>query len=204
MDVKEHWETVYNSKLAKDLSWYAPHLETSLNRIHQASLDKSSAIIDIGGGESTLVDDLISEGYRNISVLDISQRAIDVAMNRLGKSADKVHWYCADITQVTLPQNYFDIWHDRAAFHFLTEQADRLKYMEQVKSSLKQGGHMIMATFGIEGPEKCSGLDVVRYNSESLHDLLGSAFKLIQSSTEFHQTPAEINQQFQYSLWRLE
>ena len=120
MNKKEHWEKVYGDKAPDAVSWYAPHLETSLNLIHQASANKSAAVIDIGGGESTLVDDLLSEGYEDISVLDISQKAIDVARDRIGKQADKVHWYCADITQATLPKGYFDIWHDRAVFHFLS------------------------------------------------------------------------------------
>jgi SAM-dependent methyltransferase len=204
MDKKGHWEQVYSAKAPDAVSWYTPHLETSLSLIRQAVSNQNAAIIDVGGGEATLVDDLIADGYEDISVLDISQKAIDLAKERLGKSADKAHWYCADITQASLPQNYFDVWHDRAVFHFLTQQADRLRYVEQVKFSLKQGGYMIMATFGPEGPEKCSGLDVVRYDSESLHDLLGSAFKLIESSIEFHQTPVGINQQFQYCLFRLE
>ena len=129
MDNKAHWEKVYGTKAPDTVSWYAPHLETSLNLIHQASNDKSASIIDIGGGEATLVDDLLSEGYSDINVLDISQKAIDVARERIGKLSDKVPWYCADITQATLPQNYFDIWHDRAVFHFLTQEVQRVKYV---------------------------------------------------------------------------
>ena len=120
MSSKDFWEKVYGTKAPDSVSWYTPHLETSLNLIHQAATSKDSTIIDIGGGEATLVDDLITEGYKDISVLDISQKAIDVARDRLGKPSEKVHWYCADITQATLPQNYFDVWHDRAVFHFLT------------------------------------------------------------------------------------
>jgi 2-polyprenyl-3-methyl-5-hydroxy-6-metoxy-1,4-benzoquinol methylase len=130
MDNKAHWEKVYRTKAPDAVSWYAPHLETSLNLIHLASDNLGVSIIDIGGGEATLVDDLLSEGYKDISVLDISQKAIDVARDRLGKSSEKVHWYCADITQATLPQNYFDIWHDRAVFHFLTREEDRISYVE--------------------------------------------------------------------------
>jgi SAM-dependent methyltransferase len=204
MDNKAHCEEVYGTKASDAVSWYAPHLETSLKLIHQASANKSSAIIDIGGGESTLVDDLISEGYQDISVLDISQKAIDVAKERIAKSADMVHWYCADITQATLPQNYFDVWHDRAVFHFLTEEAQRVKYVEQVKRSVKHGGYVIMSTFGPEGPEKCSGLDVVRYDSERLHGQFGKSFRLIASSTEVHKTPMGATQQFLYCFCRME
>ncbi|HQR84978.1 MAG TPA: class I SAM-dependent methyltransferase [Polynucleobacter sp.] len=169
MDNKAHWEKVYGTKAPDAVSWYAPHLETSLNLIHQATSNKDASIIDIGGGEATLVDDLVSEGYTDISVLDISQKAIDVARERIGKSADKVLWYCADITQATLPQNNFDVWHDRAVFHFLTEEAQRVKYVEQVMRSVKHGGYVIMSTFGPEGPEKCSGLIATRSDAQGSH-----------------------------------
>lgn len=144
------------------------------------------------------------EGYQDINVLDISQKAIDVARERIGKHADKVRWYCADITQVTLPHNYFDVWHDRAVFHFLTEEAQRVRYVEQVISSVKHGGHIIMSTFGPDGPEKYSGLDVVRYDAENLHGQFGKAFKLIESSTEIHKTPLGTTQQFLYCFCRME
>lgn len=204
MNNKEHWEKVYGTKTQESVSWYAPHLETSLNLIHQAATNKDAAIIDIGGGESTLVDDLIYEGYLDISILDISQTAIDVARDRIGKKADKVHWYCADITQATLPQNYFDIWHDRAVFHFLTKDTQRARYVEQVTRAVKHGGHVIMATFGPEGPDKCSGLDVVRYDVEHLHNQFGKTFKLINSSTEIHETPMGTTQQFLYCFCKME
>jgi 2-polyprenyl-3-methyl-5-hydroxy-6-metoxy-1,4-benzoquinol methylase len=204
MNKKEHWEKVYGDKAPDAVSWYAPHLDTSLSLIHQAAHSKDAVIIDIGGGESTLVDDLLSEGYEDISVLDISQKAIDVARDRIGKRAVQVHWYCADITQATLPQGYFDVWHDRAVFHFLTEEAQRARYVEQVMRSVKHGGYVIMSTFGPDGPEKCSGLDVVRYDSENLHGQFGKTFKLINSSTELHQTPIGTTQQFLYCFCRME
>ena len=204
MDNKEYWEKVYDTKAPDAVSWYAPHLETSLNLIHQATSNKDSAIIDIGGGEATLVDDLIVRGYRDISVLDISQKAIDVARSRIGKPADKVRWYCTDITKATLPQNYFDVWHDRAVFHFLTQEDDRKKYVDQVMRTVKHGGYVIMSTFGPEGPEKCSGLDVVRYDPEHLHGQFGKSFKMINSSTELHKTPMGTTQQFLYCFCRME
>ena len=204
MDNKEYWEKVYDTKAPDAVSWYAPHLETSLNLIHQATSNKDSAIIDIGGGEATLVDDLIVRGYRDISVLDISQKAIDVARSRIGKPADKVRWYCTDITKATLPQNYFDVWHDRAVFHFLTQEVDRKKYVDQVMRTVKHGGYVIMSTFGPEGPEKCSGLDVVRYDPEHLHGQFGKSFKMINSSTEIHKTPMGTTQQFLYCFCRME
>ncbi len=204
MESKAHWEKVYNTKAPDSVSWYAPHLETSLNLIHQAAIDKNASIVDIGGGEATLVDDLLLDGYKDISVLDISQKAIDVARARLGSEGDKDHWYCADITQATLPQNYFDVWHDRAVFHFLTEDEQRMKYVEQVMRSVKHGGHVIVSTFGPEGPEKCSGLDVVRYDAENLHGQFGKTFKLLSSSTEVHKTPMGTTQQFLYCFCRME
>jgi SAM-dependent methyltransferase len=204
MDNKAHWEKVYGTKAPESVSWYTPHLETSLNLIQKAVSSKASAIIDIGGGEATLVDDLLSKGYTDISVLDISQKAIDVARERIAELADKVHWYCVDITTATLPQNYFDIWHDRAVFHFLTEESQRMKYIEQVMRSVKHGGYVIMSTFGLEGPEKCSGLDVVRYDAENLHGQFGKKFKLINSSTEIHNTPMGTTQQFLYCFCRMD
>jgi SAM-dependent methyltransferase len=204
MDNKAHWEKVYGTKAPESVSWYTPHLETSLNLIQKAASSKASAIIDIGGGEATLVDDLLSKGYTDISVLDISQKAIDVARERIAELADKVHWYCADITTATLPQNYFDVWHDRAVFHFLTEEFQRVKYIEQVMRSVKHGGYVIMSTFGLEGPEKCSGLDVVRYDAENLHGQFGKKFKLINSSTEIHNTPMGTTQQFLYCFCRMD
>jgi SAM-dependent methyltransferase len=204
MDKKDHWEKVYGTKSPDAVSWFAPHLETSLNLIHEATQDKAASIIDIGGGEATLVDDLLAEAFTDLSVLDISQRAIDVARGRIGKNADQVHWYCADIIQATLPQNYFDVWHDRAVFHFLTDAAQREIYVEHVMRSVKHGGHVIMSTFGPEGPEKCSGLDVVRYDAEHLHGQFGKTFKLINSTTEVHNTPMGTTQQFLYCFCRME
>jgi len=203
MNQKAHWDKVYSTKPAEAVSWFAPHLETSLKLIHTASTNKDAAIIDIGGGESTLVDDLFIEGYRNLSVLDISQKAIDVAKGRMGQNANRIQWYCADITQASLPEAYFDIWHDRAVFHFLTKQSDRDQYVERVKRSVKHGGYVIMATFGPEGPTQCSDLDVERYDIQKLHDQFGNSFELLQSSTEIHQTPMDTTQQFLYCFCRM-
>lgn len=202
MERRDHWETVYQSKAPETVSWYAPHLTTSLAWIEQTVTDKSSTVIDIGGGESTLVDDLIHHGYTRVSVLDIAQKALNVARARLGHQAANVAWYCADITQASLPQDYFDVWHDRAVFHFLTDAHARDRYIEQVMHSVKQGGHVMIATFGPEGPLQCSGLDVVRYDAQSLHQALGEPFELIQSKIELHQTPAGHTQQFVYCLFK--
>lgn len=205
MHSKAHWEQVYQSKAADEVSWYAPHLATSLKLIEQATAgNRHGAIIDIGGGEATLVDDLLQQGYANVSVLDISQAAIDVASARLGPSAAQVHWICADITTTALPDATFDVWHDRAVFHFLTDAADRVRYVQQVMRSVKPGGHVIVSTFGPEGPQKCSGLDVMRYSADALHDEFGRRFTLIDSSTELHATPFGTTQQFLYCFCRME
>ena len=204
MESKAHWEKVYQTKAPDAVSWYAPHLDTSLKLIEQASPDKQAAIIDVGGGESTLVDDLLNRGYQNLSVLDISQTAIDVAMRRIGNAQHRVHWYCNDILTAQLPEAQFNVWHDRAVFHFLTTPEQRKAYVRQVLRSVKVGGHVIISTFGTEGPEKCSGLDVMRYDPESLHDQFGKSFRLIQSSTELHHTPFDTDQQFLYCFCKLE
>lgn len=200
---KQHWETVYQSKAADAVSWYRPHLDTSLALIEQALPDREAAIIDIGGGEATLVDDLIARGYSKLTVLDISAAAIDVARRRLGEAAAKVTWLVDDILQVELPAQRFELWHDRALFHFLTLPEQRARYVEQLTSALKPDGHVIISTFGPQGPAKCSGLDTVRHDSESLQRELGPRFNLIEQRSELHQTPFATTQQFFYGHFRL-
>jgi 2-polyprenyl-3-methyl-5-hydroxy-6-metoxy-1,4-benzoquinol methylase len=161
MAAQTHWEKVYIEKAPATVSWYRPHLETSLALIERAAAGCSAAVIDVGGGESTLVDDLLARGYENITGLDISQTAIDVNRKRLGNAAERVNWLVADITKVNLEPSAYDVWHDRAVFHFLTAPSDRLSYVRQVAHAVKPGGHVIVSTFGPEGPTRCSGLDVV-------------------------------------------
>jgi len=204
MTTKAHWEGVYQSKATDEVSWYKPHLDVSLKLIEDAAPDRASAIIDVGGGEATLVDDLVGRGYRDVTVLDISQVAIEVAKARLGAAAASVHWITGDITQVELETARYDLWHDRAVFHFLTEAEDRAAYVRQVARAVKLGGHVIVATFGPEGPEKCSGLDVVRYDPASLHGQFGTKFRLLDSMTELHETPWGAPQQFMYCFCRVE
>ncbi|MCW8808007.1 MAG: class I SAM-dependent methyltransferase, partial [Rhodanobacter sp.] len=168
MTSKQHWETVYQTKAPDAVSWYRPHLDTSLALIERAVPDRDACIIDIGAGEATLVDDLLERGYRQLTVLDISPAAIDVAKHRLGAAAAPVTWLADDIMQVALPARHFDLWHDRALFHFLTGAEQRANYIERLCQALKPGGHAIIATFGPQGPVKCSGLDTVRYDAESL------------------------------------
>src|ERR1700756_3788483 len=157
MDVQTYWEKIYAEKAPNEVSWYRPHLETSLALIEQTASGRSAKVIDVGGGESTLVDDLLDHGYEDITVLDISQSAIDANRKRLGKAAKRVHWLVANITNVELESCAFDVWHDRAVFHFLTTAADRIAYVRQVAHAVKRGGHVIVSTFGPEGPERCSG-----------------------------------------------
>ena len=200
MDTRTHWEKVYGSKAANQVSWYSPHLETSIVLIKRAADDRAASIIDVGAGASTLVDDLIVAGYRNLTVLDISQAAIEMAKSRLGKASDLVKWFCADVTQGNFHAHSYDVWHDRAVFHFLTRAEERLAYVRNVTWAVKPGGHVIVSTFGLEGPEKCSGLDVLRYDAESLHDQFGTRFRLIESAKELHHTPFGTTQQFLYCL----
>jgi 2-polyprenyl-3-methyl-5-hydroxy-6-metoxy-1,4-benzoquinol methylase len=203
LDAQNHWEKIYAEKEPTAVSWYRPHLETSLSLIERVA-SKESAIIDVGGGESSLVDDLLSHGFRNITVLDISQTAIEVNRKRLGEISDRVHWLIADITKAELSHSAYDVWHDRAVFHFLTRQSDRAAYVRQVANAVKVGGHVIVSTFGPEGPAKCSGLDVVRYDAEALHREFGVHFRLLESVKELHQTPFGTVQQFLYCHCKLE
>ena len=198
MDAQTHWEKIYTEKAPNKVSWYRPHLETSLTLIEQATANPAASIIDAGGGESTLVDDLLLRGYKNITVLDISPTAIEANKKRLANATTRVHWLAADITTVELKPSAYDVWHDRAVFHFLTTPTARAAYVRQVAHAVKPGGHVIISTFGPEGPKKCSGLDIVRYDSESLHREFGARFRLLESSSELHQTPFGTTQQFLY------
>jgi len=204
MDAQAHWERIYIQKAPNEVSWYRPHLETSLAFIEQAVPERSASIIDVGAGESTLVDDLLARGYTNITILDISQTAIDANRKRLGAAAELVRWLVADITKVELEPASYDVWHDRAVFHFLTLASDRVAYVRQAARGVRRGGHVIVSAFGPEGPAKCSGLEVVRYNPESMHAEFGPRFRLIRSSKELHQTPFGTTQQFLYCYCVLE
>lgn len=204
MNTQQHWEHIYQTKAPDQVSWYSPHLNASLDLIERGSVSRAASIIDIGGGESTLVDDLLGRGYQDITILDISQTAIDANKERLGRDAERVHWLAADITKVALKPSSFDVWHDRAVFHFLTAANDREAYVRQVEQVLKPGGHVIIGTFGPEGPMRCSGLDVVRYDAMSLHDEFGKRFRLVESLKQLHQTPFGTTQQFLYCYCRFE
>ena len=204
MQNTEHWEVVYRNKRFDAVSWYAPHLGESLRLIEQLCPDKTAAIVDIGGGESTLVDDLLLRHYLDVSVLDISATAIDFTKQRLGTKAQHVSWHVGDITQYDFGSKRFDLWHDRAVFHFLTDPAARNRYVELVRRSVKPGGYVLMATFGPNGPLKCSGLDVVRYDERSLHNEFGEGFSLQGSELTQYQTPMGADQQFLYCWCRVQ
>jgi len=203
MDVKKHWDKVYATKGHESVSWYRAQLETSLALIERAAVARSASIIDIGGGESTLVDDLLLRGYKILNVLDVSPTAIEVTKKRLGTAAKQVRWLVGDIVEIELEPHAYDLWHDRAVFHFLTTPDRRLAYVRQVTRAVRPGGHVIISTFGPEGPTKCSGLDVMRYDAESLHGEFGGHFRLVESSKELHETPFGTTQQFLYCYCRL-
>jgi ubiquinone/menaquinone biosynthesis C-methylase UbiE len=202
MQPKQHWEEVYTTKSTDSVSWFQPHADLSLDLIRATGEGKDAGIIDVGGGASTLVDGLLANGYGDLTVLDLSGQALEVARQRLGKDGSLVRWIEADITEVDLPAKRYDIWHDRAVFHFLTTPEQREIYVQTVFRSVKPGGHVIVATFAEDGPEQCSGLPVMRYRPEELHDQFGEAFTLLSHTKEAHHTPAGKVQQFVYCYCR--
>lgn len=195
---KEHWEKVYQTKQADSVSWFQEHATWSLEIICSVGATSDARIIDVGGGASTLVDDLLTNGFEHLTVLDLSASALEVARNRVGTLGKRVTWTSGDIRDVLLPEQSYDIWHDRAVFHFLTDPADRVAYVQQVMKSVKPGGHVIVATFAPDGPEQCSGLPVARYAPEQLHGEFGPAFELLEHASEEHKTPWGSVQHFVY------
>jgi SAM-dependent methyltransferase len=196
-----HWEGVYTAKGEKEVSWYQDNPAPSLDLIALTGVSKHAPIIDIGGGASRLVDHLLAQGFERLTVLDLSAAALDAAKARLGDKAQKVRWEVADITTWKPPETY-DLWHDRAAFHFLTEQTDQSAYIERVRKAVNPGGHVIIGTFALDGPERCSGLPIVRYDAASLAALLGPEFNLIDTRRHDHATPWGAVQRFQFSTFR--
>ena len=198
-DPKSHWEKVYTTVASDQLGWYEPHLHTSLAMISSAGRSKDTEIIDVGGGASTLVDDLLGQGFNNITVLDLSGAALCTTQTRLSNRASEVNWIEGDITTIALAKAKYDIWHDRAVFHFLTQADDREKYIEKVNQSLKPGGHVIMGMFSQDAPPRCSGLPVQRYSLELLQNEFGDGFELQEHKTELHVTPGGVEQMFLFS-----
>jgi cyclopropane fatty-acyl-phospholipid synthase-like methyltransferase len=201
LDRQAHWQNVYKEKGENQVSWFQERPTISLELIEAAGAKPNSTIIDIGGGASRLVDALIDKGYRDLTVLDLSASAVSIAKMRLGQSAALVKWIVADVTQWEPPGRY-DLWHDRAAFHFLTEVSDRTAYIERLKNALPVGGHAIIGTFALDGPERCSGLPVVRYDAAQLALMLTPLFTLVDMRRHEHKTPWGSLQQFQFGVFR--
>ena len=201
MDRKAHWETIYSTKDIHDVSWFQSEARRSLDLIARICPDKSAPIIDVGGGAAVLVDDLLAAGYHDVTVLDVSEAALDISRNLLGADSAKVNWLCADVLRFRLGGAYA-VWHDRAVFHFFNTAAERHLYVEQVRRAVKPGGHVLVATFADDGPESCSGLPVTRYSAPSLHSEFGDDFQLVGSEHEDHQTPGGAKQSFLYCLCR--
>lgn len=197
MDRKQHWEQVYAQKQPTEVSWFQPRPEHSLRLITATGIAHDQPLIDLGGGASCLVDNLLEQGYRDVSVLDISGAALQHARQRLGQRAAAVHWIEADATAFE-PSRHYALWHDRAVFHFLTDPADREAYRQRLARGLQAGGQLIIATFALDGPERCSNLPVQRYSPETLSAELGAGYHLVETLGEAHITPAQKEQRFVY------
>jgi len=204
MDQKKHWETIYQTKDVHSVSWFQPEARESLDLITRFAPDRTAPMIDVGGGASVLVDDLLAAGYSDVTVLDVSETALEISRRRIGDAAAKVKWIAADVTDAPLRERAYAVWHDRAVFHFLTDPGDRQAYVAQVQRTVRPGGYVLVATFAEDGPATCSGLPVVRYSAESLHSEFGPSFRLVASAHEDHHTPAGREQSFLYCLCRRE
>lgn len=195
---RQHWETIYRTKGEDELSWHQEEPTHSVRLIREIA-NTDSRIIDIGGGTSPLASRLLADGFRNVTVLDIADSAIQASQLRHGASARSVHWIRADVTKVDRIGK-FDVWHDRAVFHFLTDSEDRRNYVNLARRAVPVGGHVVVATFALDGPEKCSGLDVVRYDGWKLEDEFSVGFALLREKRESHRTPWGTRQPFTYLL----
>ena len=196
-----HWDHIYETKAGNELSWFQEHPAISFDLIRATGVKPGAAIIDIGGGESRSVDALLDKGFHALAVLDLSKSALAAAKARLGSRSAKVTWITADVTTWE-PSESYDLWHDRAAFHFLTEAAGRQAYADRVLRAVRPGGHVVIGTFAPDGPERCSGLTVQRHDAASIGAVLGERFALVQSRRHDHVTPAGRTQRFQFSVWR--
>lgn len=201
IDLKAHWQGIYQEKSAHEVSWYQKTPQCSLAFIHQSEIGLHEALIDVGGGASRLVEYLLKEGYTQLAVLDISKQALDAVRIRLGDRAGEVEWFEADITEFE-PSRQYALWHDRAVFHFLTTEAERTRYLRVLKQALRSGGYLIIAAFSIGGPNKCSGLEIVQYDAARLMAELGAAFQLLEQRDEIHITPTGKEQKFSYYFCR--
>ncbi|MEZ5672790.1 MAG: class I SAM-dependent methyltransferase [Thiotrichaceae bacterium] len=201
MTTKAHWETIYQTKLSTEVSWHQAYPELSLQLIQKAGILPDDPIIEVGAGTATLVDCLLEQGFNQLTVLDIASTALQQTQARLSNKAEKVHWIEADVTQFQ-PRQRYQYWQDRAVFHFLTEAADRQSYLQVLKSALNLDGYAMIATFAADGPEQCSGLNVVRYDEQGICAELGETFTLQQVCHETHITPSGNAQKFSYFLFK--
>lgn len=197
-DPKTHWDSVYESNPPSNVSWYQPHLRVSFDLIVRSGITQADHIIDVGGGASTLVDDLLDRGFNNLTVLDISSKAIDISKARLGNRSARVNWIVDDVLHAPLEQGRYHLWHDRAVLHFMTNAESRRTYVGQVRHAVCPGGFVLISTFSLDGPSKCSGLDVFRYSPETLLAEFGPGFRLLESHSESHRTPSGVVQAFLY------
>ncbi len=202
MQSKEHWERVYTTKATDAVSWFQESATQSIDFINKSKVPLSASIIDIGGGASILIDNLVAKSYSNLSVLDLSGAALLASQNRLKEASKNIKWIEGNILDVDFERHSFDLWHDRAVFHFLTNAEDRKKYIDLLSKAVKPNGHIIIATFAEDGPLQCSGLPVMRYSVEELHSELGQEFTLIESKKELHHTPFNTVQSFIYCYFR--
>lgn len=202
MGNEEHWESVYRQKSASEVSWYRAHLEKSLELIARCDLPPEAHIVDIGGGASTLVDDLLDRGHTKLTVVDLAEAALEQSKARLADRAASVTWMTGNATAPLLEPSSVDLWHDRAVFHFLTDAADRTAYLEQVTRCVRPGGYVLIGTFAQDGPERCSGLSVARYSPSEIAAVLGDEFESIAEDREVHRTPWGSVQNFSYALCR--
>jgi SAM-dependent methyltransferase len=198
---RTHWDKVYETKLETTVSWFQADPHPSIDLIRKYAPDRASCIVDVGGGASRLADALLEDGYRSITVLDLSPSALDRSKARLGSAASRVDWIVADATQWTT-DHQFDLWHDRAAFHFLVDPMDRTAYATRLAATVRSGGHAIVGTFALDGPERCSGLEVIRYDSATMAAALGDAFRPVASLAHTHVTPSGATQSFQFTVLR--
>jgi len=198
---EDHWQAVNETKSATDVSWYEPVPQRSLELIEATGLPPEASLVDVGGGASTLVGHLLVAGFGDITVLDVARAALEGSKARLGTAGDRVQWIASDVTAWQPPRRY-DLWHDRAVFHFLVDVTLRDRYLDVLKAALAPGGYVVMATFGPQGPSRCSGLDAQRYSADELSEVLGPAYRLVRSQIEEHVTPSGQVQQFLYGLWR--
>jgi ubiquinone/menaquinone biosynthesis C-methylase UbiE len=203
MNKEQHWDRIYRTRAATEVSWYQPEARLSLQLIRRVSPELDAPLLDVGGGASTLVDGLLDSGYRDITVLDLAPAALAGAQERLGERAAAVRWIVGDVLDPPLPAATYAVWHDRAVFHFLTDARDRARYIAHTQRVVRPGGHVIVASFGPDGPSRCSGLDVMRYSPEGLHAQFGDDFRLLDSVREDHRTPAGSVQAFVYCLCRV-